>query len=102
MKDKCEMRGFLNFIILRLIGKKPMSGDDIRNEIAKRRGAMPSPGTIYPVLKDLSESGLIQEIKSAGKMKKYQLTQNGRKMMKEATKKFVEIFYDMKEEFSKK
>lgn len=97
----CDMRGFLSFIVLRMIAKKQMSGEEIRKEIMKRKGSKPSPGTIYPVLKFLHESGFILEVKSSSKMKKYKITQSGRKELKLATKKFCEIFYDMKGEFRK-
>ena len=101
MKECCNMKGFLSFIVLKLISKKQMSGDDIRKELAKRRGSKPSPGTIYPVLKSLSKSGFIKEIKGGGKTKIYKLTKKGRKEAKLATRKFCTIFYDMKGEFSK-
>ena len=78
-----------------------MSGECIRQEIKKRKGSKPSPGTIYPVLKSLSESRLIKEIEDGGKTKKYTLTTKGKRELKIATKKFVEIFYDMKDEFEK-
>ena len=95
------MRGFLSFLVLNLIGQKEMSGEDIRKELHKRRGTKPSPGTIYPVLKNLHESGFIEEIKDDGKEKKYRLTKNGRKELHAATTKFCEIFYDMKGEFDR-
>ena len=95
------MKGFLIFIVLKLISKNQMSGDAIRKELAKRRGSKPSPGTIYPVLKSLSKSGFLREIKDGGKTKMYKLTKKGRKEVKLATRKFCTIFYDMKEEFAK-
>ncbi len=101
MKECCDMRGFLSFIVLRLISKKNMSGEDIRQEIKRRRGTKPSSGTIYPVLKSLNESGFIQEIKDGGKEKKYKLTKKGKKELQVATRKFVQIFYDMKEEYDR-
>ena len=101
MRTCCDMRGFLSFIVLKLISKKNMSGEDIRKEIKKRKGSKPSPGTIYPVLKALNESGFIEEVKDKGKEKKYRLTKKGQKEIKIATKKFCEIFYDMKDEFGR-
>ena len=101
MRDCCDMRGFLSFIVLRLISKKNMSGDEIREELKKRRGSKPSPGTVYPVLKVLSESGFIEEVPNGGKTKNYRLTKKGRKELKVATLKFCSIFYDMKEEFGR-
>jgi len=98
MKNCCDMRGFLSFTVLRLINKNPMSGEDLRQEIEKRKGSKPSPGTIYPVLKSLSENKLI-ELKERTKEKKYQITSIGKKELKIATKKFVAMFCDMKDEF---
>lgn len=101
MKECCEMKGFLSFIVLKLISKGNMSGDEIREELKSRRGSKPSPGTIYPVLKSLSQSGFIEEVKSPGKAKKYRLTKKGKKEIAAATKKFCEIFYDMEDDFHK-
>ena len=102
MRDCCDMRGFLSFIVLRLISKKQMSGREISQEIHNRKGSKPSPGTIYPVLKALSENGFIEETKGSGKIKKYRLTRKGRKGLEIATVKFCRIFYDMKEEFGRR
>ena len=101
MKKCCDMRGFLSFMVLRLASKNPISGEEIRKEIKKRKGQKPSPGTIYPVLKTLSENGWIEELEDGGKEKKYKLTVEGRKELKSATKKFIAMFSDMKEEFEK-
>ena len=101
MRECCDMRGFLTFIVLKLISKKNMSGEDIRQEIQKRKGSKPSPGTIYPVLKILNENGLIEEVKNGAKTKKYKLTKKGKRELEIATGKFCEIFYDMKDEFGK-
>ena len=99
MKECCDMKGFLTFIVLKLISKRNMSGQGITQELKKRRGSKPSPGTVYPVLKSLSKSGFIEEIKGSTKVKKYRLTKKGQKELNAATKKFCQIFYDMKEEF---
>lgn len=101
MRSCCDMRGFLSFIVLRLVSMKPMSGQEISQEIKKRKGTKPSPGTIYPVLKALSENDLIREVKNGGKEKKYKLTSKGKKELVIATRKFCMIFYDMKEEFGR-
>lgn len=93
------MRGFLSFIVLRLISKENRSGEDIRQELEKRKGTKPSPGTIYPVLKEMRENGWIKEIKDSGKEKKYEITLLGKRELKTATRKFISLFCDMKEEF---
>ncbi len=99
MEGACEMKGFLTFLVLRLISKKPMSGDDIRTELEKRKGCRPSAGTIYPVLKELAAGHLIVEAKEGGRTKKYTITPAGEKELKIAVKKFIAMFYDLKEEF---
>ena len=99
MKSYCDMKGFLTFLILRMISKNDLSGEEIRQELARRKGCKPSPGTVYPVLKYLNENELIKGLNSKGKLKKYHITKFGEKELKLATKKFVSIFCDMKEEF---
>lgn len=101
MKECCNMRGFLSFLVLKLISKKNLSGEELRQEMKKRKGSKPSPGTIYPVLKSLSQNGFIEEIQSGGKIKKYKITKKGIKEANTASKKFCMIFYDMKDEFNK-
>ncbi len=45
-----------------------MHGQEIAEEIAKRKGERPSPGTIYPALKSLREMGFIIDEKNDGKI----------------------------------
>ena len=101
MKDCYEMKGFLSFLVLRLIFQKEMSGEQIRCELEKRKGTKPSPGTIYPVLKGLKENGWIAEVKAevkdGGREKKYALTSKGRKEVTAATKRFLVLFCDLRE-----
>lgn len=101
MEKCCDMRGFLTFTVLRLVSRNSMSGEDIRKELEKRRGSKPSPGTIYPVLKSMSENGWIKELGHGIKEKKYGITARGRKELATATRKFVAMFCDMKEDFEK-
>ena len=79
-----------------------MSGEDIRKEMEKRKGTKPSPGTVYPVLKMLNENDFIKEVPNGGKTKKYKLTKKGKRELEVATRKFCEMFYDMKDEFGKR
>jgi len=96
----CDMKGFLSFVVLRLINNHPMCGQSIRDEIAARKGSMPSPGTIYPVLRQLSDAGWIREVACENsKEKRYEITASGKKEAALATKRFVTYFSDMKGEF---
>ena len=96
MEDCCDMRGMLGFLILFLLSKKSMHGQEIADEMEKRKGVRPSPGTIYPALKNLKEAGLIEE-KKAGKTITYSLTKNGKTGLKALKARFCRIFVDVME-----
>jgi PadR family transcriptional regulator, regulatory protein PadR len=87
----CDMRGLLGFLVLFLLSKKPMHGQEIATELAKRRGEKPSPGTIYPALKGLKEAGFLSEEKE-GKIITYKLTSKGEKALEIAKKRFTRTF----------
>jgi PadR family transcriptional regulator, regulatory protein PadR len=89
----CEMKGYLTYLILWILGKKSMNGAEIGRELEKRRGTIPSPGTIYPALKDLKNKGLI----NVDENKNYTLTPEGKKELSIACKFFCNIFYDVEE-----
>lgn len=95
MKDPkdscCDMRGFLGFLILFLLSQNKMHGQELADEIGKRKGEKPSPGTIYPALKGLKESGFIKEEKD-GKLIFYTLTPTGKKALSIAKRKFTRTF----------
>jgi PadR family transcriptional regulator PadR len=72
----CDMRGMLSFMILWLLSKRPMYGQELATEIGKRKGDKPNPGTIYPALKQLSEKKLV-ESHLEGRNTVYELTKLG-------------------------
>jgi len=90
-EDCCDMRGFLGFLILFLLSKKSMHGQEIADDIARRKGDKPSPGTIYPALKSLREAGFLNEEKE-GKTITYSLTPRGKKALSIAKKRFTKTF----------
>lgn len=87
----CDMRGMLSFLILFLLSQKSMHGQELACELEKRKGDRPSPGTIYPALKSLRESGFIKE-KKEGKVIIYSLTPRGSQALSVAKKRFCKIF----------
>jgi len=91
----CDMKGFLSYLILWILSKKKMNGAEIAKELEIRRGTKPSPGTLYPALKELKEKGLIESDKN----KYYSLTKSGETELKTACSFFHKAFYDMKEMF---
>lgn len=90
---QCDMKGYLTFLILWTLKKSRMNGAEISREFEKRRGTKPSPGTIYPALKELRKNGLV----IVDDNKTYALTESGKLELKSACKFFCKIFYDANE-----
>ena len=89
----CRMKGFLSFLILWLINKKNMTGAEITQELEHRRGQRPSPGTVYPVLKFLTNKGLLK----VDEEKKYSLTKKGEEELDMSLNQFFDTFCDLEE-----
>ncbi len=97
----CDMRGYLSFSILYLLGKKPMYGSEIATELTKRRFDRPTPGTIYPALKALEEEGLVRR-EGKGNTKVYRLTREGRTGLRDAARYFVQAYADIVDDYRAK
>ena len=97
LKDSsiCDTRGFLSFLILWLLHKKPMSGVELAKELEKRKGCKPNPGTIYPALKGLLRKKAIIISSKGGKEKTYSLTALGKEELDFAKNNFCKTFYDV-------
>jgi DNA-binding PadR family transcriptional regulator len=87
------MKGFLSMLILWLVSKKSMTGAELALELEKRKGHRPSPGTIYPVLKDLKEKGLL----TVDDNKRYSLTKRGQDELEISLNTFFHTFSDIDE-----
>jgi DNA-binding PadR family transcriptional regulator len=92
-KAHCAMKGFLSMLILWLVSKKSMTGSEIALELEIRKGHRPSPGTIYPVLKDLKEKGLLE----VDENKRYSLTKLGKNELDVSLNTFFQTFWDIDE-----
>ena len=95
----CDMRGMLSFQTLWLLSKKPMNGQEISKELGKRRGSKPTPGTIYPALKDLRINGSVK-MERKGRTTTYTLTKEGREGLEKACKYFCNTFGEIFQEYS--
>ena len=93
MNHHCVMKGFLTFLILWLINKKNPTGAEITQELEKRKGHRPSPGTIYPALKDLKNKGLVK----IDHHKRYTLTTKGKEELNTNIQTFLDTFWDVDE-----
>ena len=99
--DCCDMRGFLSFSILYLLGKKRMYGGELAKHLASRRYERPNPGTLYPALKALQEEGLIRP-ESRRRKKFYRLTKEGRQGLRDGARFFVQAYGDIVDDFRAK
>jgi DNA-binding PadR family transcriptional regulator len=92
--DCCDMRGMLSFQILWELSKKPMNGQELAEQIGLRRGSKPTPGTIYPALKELAQKNLVRRERE-GRQVIFTLTDEGRTGLNEATRYFFRVFNDI-------
>jgi len=90
------MRGLLSFTILFLLARREMYGAELASELARRKGDRPTPGTLYPALKELESRGLIVAC-SSGKTKCYALTPKGRDGLAECVAYFDHAYGDILE-----
>lgn len=71
-------RGFLKSFVLLILKEKASHGYEIMEKINEKTGFWrPSPGTIYPLLRNLEREGLIEEINPNSNRRIYRLTQKG-------------------------
>ena len=75
-----------------------MNGQEIAEELGKRRGTKPTPGTIYPALKELRKKKLV-EIEKKGRETIYTLSEEGRKGFEEACRYFCSAFGEIFQEY---
>jgi DNA-binding PadR family transcriptional regulator len=80
-------KGFLSYSVLSILSHTPMSGSELMEEMEKRTGWRPSPGSIYPFLAKLREGDFIEEVESgeAG-LKRFALTEKGKGLLDEYTR----------------
>ncbi len=108
-----QQRGILTMYLLYSLQKKPKSGYEIISEIKEKTEGtwVPSKGTIYPLLKQLENGGLIK-VKTTEKRSKniFKITPKGKKIILNTKKqgesmmkkfmKFRNLIIDMIEEDS--
>src|SRR3989344_61428 len=68
--------GHLRPLVLLTLAKVERSGYQLMQHLAQELGHKPSPGSMYPLLKQLHAEGLVR-IRIAGKAKHYALTPKG-------------------------
>ena len=77
-------KGLLRYLSLKLIQREPMSGSEIMESMEEYTDWRPSPGSIYPMLARLQETGLIESYVDADPdLKRFQITEKGKVELKE-------------------
>lgn len=79
-------KGYLRSRVLKMLDERPMSGAEIMREIEENTSLRwkPSPGSVYPLLSWLLDSGYTQEVpNSEAGVRRYELTQEGKKFLEE-------------------
>ncbi|GIM30886.1 PadR family transcriptional regulator [Paraclostridium bifermentans] len=89
--------GFIHIHILHHAKKEPFYGSWMIEEL-KTHGYDISPGTLYPILKAMEQSNLLdkEEIVVGGKVRKYyKITPDGELVLKESKIKAKELFKEL-------
>jgi DNA-binding PadR family transcriptional regulator len=101
---KETQKGYIRIATLILLSKKPNHGYEIMKEIKERTKGFwkPTAGGIYPILKDLQESGYIQgewDAKTRRRKKIYIITKTGRTVLRRALAKENQLAATMRNLF---
>lgn len=82
-------RGDIRAAVLLLLAEEPRNGYGLMQEIEERSGGVwrPSPGSVYPVLAQLEDEGLVRAVQDATR-KLYELTDTGREHVEERRERF--------------
>ncbi len=84
-------RGNVRAAVLALLVEEPRHGYSIMTELAERSGGLwrPSPGSVYPVLQQLQDEGLVTAEEADGR-KVFALTAAGRELVQQNPAEFAE------------
>ncbi|HVX13548.1 MAG TPA: PadR family transcriptional regulator [Pirellulales bacterium] len=96
--------GFVRLHVLYHAAKEPICGVEMIEELG-RHGYKLSPGTLYPILRQLEESGYVsckEAIVSGKRRKNYRITKKGRKLLADAQGKLRELFSEVVEDHDRR
>src|SRR3954465_10876682 len=87
-------RGNVRAAVLALLAEEPRHGYSIMNELGERSGGLwrPSPGSVYPVLQQLQDEGLVASTDSDGR-KVFDLTDEGRRYVEDHAEELNEPWH---------
>jgi len=90
-------KGLLRYQVLELLSERPLSGSEIMKEMERRTDGCwrPSPGSVYPLLAWLQDSGLVREVPTEeGGVRRYELTEEGRRFLEEQKRVYTQFYMD--------
>jgi len=90
------LRGFLKVVVLKALVEGPKSGYALMKYVESKVGSKPSPGSMYPLLDNLTKEGLV-EGRGVGRTKEYKLTIEGRHKLESVEEKRNECMCNMLE-----
>ncbi len=94
MRGRAVPRGLLRYYVLESLGEKPMSGSELMDEIEGRSEGCwrPSPGSIYPLLAWLQDTGHVEEMpRDRSGRRRYRLTPKGKKLLREERRVWTRV-----------
>ena len=96
----CIAKGGFKILVLSILQSKPMHGYEISSTIQERSHGFyrPSPGSIYPTLRSLLETGNVSVIKK-GEKKIYKITPSGRRFLKKRKDQIVNCMQAFEKSF---
>ncbi|MCW3982443.1 MAG: PadR family transcriptional regulator [Candidatus Bathyarchaeota archaeon] len=102
---KEAQKGYIRLGVLILLSRKPSHGYEIMKEINNRTSGFwrPTPGGVYPILRDLETSGFIKgqwQTQKNRRLKIYTITKPGNAIMRRAIVKQTEIFNNISNLFN--
>ncbi|MQL55488.1 PadR family transcriptional regulator [Acidianus ambivalens] len=76
-------RGLRQIILYLLYTNGPLTGAEIMEKVEESSMGMwrPSPGSVYPMIRELEAEGLIEVVKTEGTKKYYGLTNKGKELL---------------------
>ena len=80
-------RGFMKFLLLKMLAEGERHGYDFMREFAKRGWGRAGSGTVYPALQWLEENGYVESREEDGK-RIYMMTEKGQSFLKEQFGRF--------------
>ena len=92
------IRGHLKVLCLKALGEGEKSGYGLMKYLEKHMGHKPSSGSIYPLLEQLKNDGLVA-MREEGRSKIYSLTPKGKKVELELENKRDEMLEKVEEGF---